>query len=85
MKIERPLALKVYSVLCSTFIISQFLHFVNMIHEIYEITFREVEKVSLCKGSLFMFIYDLSIFLTSTAYVDTNAKYGIPLWRYAVF
>ncbi len=32
-----------------------------------------------------MFIYDLSIFLTSTAFVDTNAKYGIPLPRYAVF
>ena len=32
-----------------------------------------------------MFIYDLSIFLTSTAFVDTNAKYGIPLSRYTVF
>ena len=32
-----------------------------------------------------MFIYDLSIFLTSTAFVDTNAKYGIPLLRYTVF
>lgn len=52
MKIERPLALKVYSVLCSIFIISQFLRFVNMIYKIYEITFREVENVSLCKGSL---------------------------------
>ena len=36
-------------------------------------------------GSLFLFIYDLSIFLTSTAFVDTNAKYGIPLSRYTVF
>ena len=36
-------------------------------------------------GSLFMFIYGLSIFLTSTAFVSTNAKYGIPLWRYTVF
>ena len=32
-----------------------------------------------------MFIYELSIFLTSTAFVSTNAKYGIPLSRYAVF
>ena len=32
-----------------------------------------------------MFTYGLSIFLTSTAFVDTNAKYGIPLLRYAVF
>ena len=32
-----------------------------------------------------MFIYDLSIFLTSTAFVDTKAKYGIPILRYAVF
>ncbi len=32
-----------------------------------------------------MFIYDLSIFPTSTAFVDTNAKYGISLSRYAVF
>ena len=32
-----------------------------------------------------MFIYDLSIFLTSTAFVSTNAKYGIPLSRYTVF
>ena len=35
-------------------------------------------------GSLFMFIYSLSIFLTSTAFVATNAKYGIPLSRYTV-
>ena len=28
---------------------------------------------------------DLSIFLTRTAFVDTKAKYGIPLLRYAVF
>ena len=33
----------------------------------------------------FLFAYDLSIFLTSTAFVDTNAKYGTPLSRYAVF
>jgi len=31
-----------------------------------------------------MFAYNLSIFLTSTAFVATNAKYGIPLSRYAV-
>ena len=32
-----------------------------------------------------MFICVLSIFLTSTAFVGTNAKYGIPLSRYTVF
>ena len=32
-----------------------------------------------------MFIYDLAIFLTSTAFVDTKAKYGIPLSRYTAF
>ena len=32
-----------------------------------------------------MFIYDLAIFLTSTAFVDTKAKHGIPLSRYTVF
>ena len=37
------------------------------------------------QGSLFTFAYDLSIFLTSTAFVSTNAKYGIPLSRYTVF
>ena len=31
-----------------------------------------------------MFIYDLSIFLTSTAFVYTNARYGIPVSRCAV-
>ncbi len=31
-------------------------------------------KPPLCKGSLFMFTYVLSIFLTSTAFVDTKAK-----------
>ena len=37
------------------------------------------------QGSLFCSSMDLSIFLTSTAFVDTNAKYGIPLLRYTVF
>ena len=32
-----------------------------------------------------MFAYNLSILLTSTAFVSTNAKYGIPLLRYTVF
>ena len=32
-----------------------------------------------------MFIYASSIFLTSTAFVSTKAKYGIPLSRYTVF
>ena len=37
------------------------------------------------KGAFFMYAYALSIFLTSTAFVSTNAKYGIPLSRYTVF
>ena len=37
------------------------------------------------RESLFTFIYAVSIFLTSTAIVDTNAKYGIPLSRYTAF
>jgi len=40
---------------------------------------------SLCTREPFLFIYDLSIFLTSTAFVDTKAKYGIPLSKYTVF
>ena len=48
-------------------------------------TFRDVRKALFTKGSFFTFIYALSIFLTSTAIVDTNVKYGIPLSRYAVF
>ena len=32
-----------------------------------------------------MFIYDLAISLTSTVFVDTKAKCGIPLSRYTVF
>jgi len=32
-----------------------------------------------------MFAYDVSIFLTSTAFVSTNAKYGISLAKYTVF
>ena len=47
-KIERPLALKVYSVLCSIIIISQFMGFVNIVDEIYLITFRDVEKSLPC-------------------------------------
>ena len=47
-KIERPLALKVYSVLCSEFIISPFSLFVNMFYNFYIITFREVEKSLPC-------------------------------------
>ena len=42
-------------------------------------------QLPLHKGAFFMFIYSLSIFLTSTAFMYTNAKYGIPLSRYAVF
>ena len=43
------------------------------------------KRLPLHKGAFFMFIYGLSIFLTSTAFVDTNAKYGTPQERYAVF
>ena len=32
-----------------------------------------------------MFTYTMSIFLTSTAFVSTKAKCGIPLSRYTVF
>ena len=35
--------------------------------------------------SAFLYCHGLSIFLTSTAFVSTNAKYGITLSRYAVF
>jgi len=42
------------------------------------------KRLPLHEGA-FLFIYDLSFFLTSTAFVDTNAKYGIPLSRYTVF
>ena len=41
-------------------------------------------SLPLNKGA-FLFTYDLSIFLTSTAFMDKNAKYGIPLSRYTVF
>ena len=86
MKIERPLALKVYSVLCSEYIISRFLRFVNMLSKIL---FNHLpggrKKPPLRKGSFFTFIYTLSFFLASTAFVSTNAKYGIPLSRYTVF
>ena len=43
------------------------------------------KKASLYTREPFLFIYALSIFLTSTAFVSTNAKYGIPLSRYTVF
>ena len=42
------------------------------------------KRLPLHKRAFFMFIYSLSILLTSTAFVDTNAKYGIPLSRYTV-
>ena len=42
-------------------------------------------QLPLHKGAFLMFAYNLSIFLTSTAFVDTKAKYGIPLSRYTVF
>ena len=38
-------------------------------------------KASLYTREPFLFIYDLSIFLTSTAFVDTNAKDGIPFFK----
>ena len=41
-----------------------------------------MRKGCFSKNIAFLF---LSIFLTSTAFVSTNAKYGIPLSRYTVF
>jgi len=46
---------------------------------------RLQRQLPLHKGAFFMFTYDLSILLTSTAFVDTKAKYGMPLSSYAVF
>ena len=43
------------------------------------------KSLPLHKGGFFTFTYDLSIYLTSTAFVGTKAKYGIPLLRYTVF
>ena len=39
------------------------------------------KSLPLHKGAFFMFIYKLSIFLTSTAFVATNTKHGISLSR----
>ncbi len=36
--------------------------------------YQTVESLPLHKGGFFMFIYALSIFLTSTAFVVTHAK-----------
>ena len=41
-----------------------------------------MRKGCFSKNIAFLF---LSIFLTSTAFVSTNTKYGIPLSRYTVF
>ena len=54
--------------LFGTIIISQFFRFVNRFNKSLEKTFRDTQ------GSLFMFTYNLSIFLTSTAFVFTNAN-----------
>ena len=43
-----------------------------------------IAKGSLCTREPFLFTYDLSIFLTSTAFVDTNAKYGTPFEIYRI-
>jgi hypothetical protein len=43
------------------------------------------EKRPFTQGSFYMFAYGLSILLTSTAFMSTTAKYGIPLLRYTVF
>ena len=58
------------------FIISHFFWFVNIFSEILS---------NYLPGGFFMFTYDLSIFLASTAFASANAKYGIPLPRYTVF
>ena len=58
-----------------------------MLHEERKAFFKKKPLASLVydKGAFFMFTYDASIFLTSTAFVDTKAKYGISLSRYTVF
>ena len=67
-------------------IISHFLRFVNIFREILSHYLPGGrKKPPFTQGSFFTFIYTLSIFLTSTAFVSTNAKYGIPLSRYTVF
>ncbi len=45
----------------------------------------DIKRLPCVDGSLFVFIYCLSTLLTSNAFADTNAKYGIPLSRYTVF
>ena len=42
-------------------------------------------QLPLHKGAFFMVLHGLSNSLTSTAFVSTNTKYGIPLSRYTVF
>jgi len=46
--------------------------------------YSDSKKLPCVKGA-FLFTYVLSIFLTSTAFVSTKAKYGIPLSSYTVF
>ena len=46
--------------------------------------YADSKKLPLHKGA-FLFTYVLSIFLTSTAFVDTKAKYSIPLSSYTIF
>ena len=67
-------------------IISHFLCFVNMSSKILFNNLRlQIDKKSFTQESFFMFTYGLSILLISIAFMSINAKYGIPLLRYAVF
>ena len=46
---------------------------------------REEQAPPVSLSNTNTFLLCLSFFLTSTAFVDTKAKYGIPLSRYTVF
>jgi len=52
----------------------------------WQVCYANIAAVSslYTREPFFMFTYDVSIFLTSTAFVDTK-KYGISLSRYTVF
>ena len=58
-------------------------HYNKLIKQSLSLAFAR--QLPLHKGAFFTFTYDLSILLTSTAFVGINAKYGIPLLRYTVF
>ena len=74
-EIERPLALKVYSVLCSIFIISHFLRFVNILSKILSKYLPKGKKPPLCKGSL------IASSSNNHCLRNQNKKHGMPLSR----